>query len=203
LLWEGISGTKPAPEPCPNDFDTLTGLMNKWGDITKAEKTAQTYYDTACCHVELRNYNKALEDLASATVDPKYKVWARTDASFAELRNPYNLEESNRRNLPAECQIATFYAQIGDPCPASFTALAPFSKHEEILRGIGVRSPKDLAHMTETRHDVIQLAKDFALPELEIRRWRNIAMLGSVVCADTRPTDEHYYQELLAPSPCY
>jgi hypothetical protein len=131
-------------------------------------------------------------------MDPKYKVWARTDASFAELRNPYNLVESNRRKPPEECQIATLYAQVGDPCPASFTALAPFSKHEEILRGIGVRSPKDLANMTETRHDVIQLAKDFALPELAIRRWRNIAMLGSVVCADTRPTDEHYYQELLA-----
>ena len=198
LLWDGLIGTKPTQVQCPEDLSMLTELINKWGndDATKVEKTARAYYDTACCYAELRDYNKALEDLTCAILDPECKVWARTDASFAELRNPYDLMES-RTNFPTESLIATFYAKVGEACPARFTTLAPFAKYEETLQEIGVRSPKDLAHMTETQHQVAQLAKDFALPELEICRWRDIATLGSVVCAGTRPTDEHY-QDLLA-----
>ena len=76
LLWKGVIGTKPTREPFPEDFDTLTELINTWeddDDATEVEKTARTYYDTACCYAELREYDKALQDLTNAIVDPEFK----------------------------------------------------------------------------------------------------------------------------------
>jgi Domain of unknown function (DUF4332) len=150
---------------------------------------SRNYYDNACCQAELRNYDKALEELRHTAIDPECKAWARTDASFAELRDPYERTKPPPKS-PSKAEIDEFYRLVGEATTWSFTTLEPLAKHEAALRAIGVRQPKDLIALTETEAQRAALATDLSVPKRAIRQWSDIAGLAAVACAGPKPGDK-------------
>ena len=92
---------------------------------------ARQYYDCACTRAARRDYAPALDALELAVVDPELMMGARTDASFAELRDPDKVRapgqacDPGNLHLPLATEVVRFYQIVGQPGPGRFTALAP------------------------------------------------------------------------------
>jgi tetratricopeptide (TPR) repeat protein len=178
-LWLGVCATKPSqganqdPNASAEAKDPMSQLAESW--IAEAPPTARLHYYRACTKAEQRDCEGALETLKSAVIDPDLKRWARIDASFAELRDPDRLHHPDHRE-----HSARFYELVGEPGPSRFTALPPFAAHDDALRAAGIHDAHELLRLTSTPWRRARLTRELEVPQLVVRRWRQIAELGAV-----------------------
>jgi hypothetical protein len=178
-LWLGVCATKPSqgenqdPNASAEAEDPMSQRAESW--IADAPPTARLHYYRACTKAEQRDCAGALEILKHAVIDPDLKQWARIDASFAELRDP---DHPHHPNHPEHS--ARFYALVGEPGPSRFTTLPPFAAHDDALRAAGIHDAHDLLRLTSTPWRRARLARALQIPQLVVRRWRQIAELGAI-----------------------
>jgi Domain of unknown function (DUF4332) len=181
-LWLGVQATRPGlarapggPVRCEEEAAWRPGIGS----------TTRQYYDCACTRAARREYAAALDALELAVLDPELKVYAQTDASFAELLDPDKVRDSGnaldpgRAHPPSAAHVARFYEIIGGPGPDRFTALDPFAKCDEALRAAGVHTEHDLLRLTEDAPQRRLFAQQLGVPELVVQRWRGISKLAA------------------------
>lgn len=111
-------------------------------------------------------FNLALKYLRRAVeVDQSLRLWARRDPSFKTLRVDRAKE---------------FRLIVGTPPPQSFVNIGPLAGYATKLSDIGVQTPSDLMNMTSTEASLHLVAKAVGVPQMVVRRWRNIAVLGNI-----------------------
>ena len=168
--------------------------------------TTRQYYDCACTRAARRDYAATLDVLELAVLDPELKVYAQTDASFAELLDPDrvrdvgNARDPGRAHLPSAANVARFYKIIGRPGPDRFTALDPFAKYDEALRAAGVHTEHDLLRLTDHAGQRRLFAQELGVPEFVVQRWRDISELAARDPDPERKREQHlaYLEMLLA-----
>ena len=181
-LCLGVQATEPGAAPAPRSpvrCEDEPAWKPGVGSLTRQ------YYDCACTRAARRDYPAALDALKLAVRDPELKVYAQTDASFAELLDPDKVRDADnarapgRARLPAAEDVVRFYEIIGRPGPERFTALNPFSKYDDALQAAGVRTEHDLLRLTNDAGQRRLFAQQLGVSDLVVHRWRGIAELAT------------------------
>ncbi len=188
-LWLGVQATDPEGGQAspvaraPGSGTIRCGEEAAW--TAGVGPAARQYYDCACTRAARRDYAPALDALELAVVDPELMMGARTDASFAELRDPDKVRapgqacDPGNLHLPLATEVVRFYQIVGQPGPGRFTALAPFAKYDDALQAVGVRTELDLLRLTDHAWKRHRVAHELGVPELVLQRWRGIADLAA------------------------
>ena len=162
-------------------------------------------------------YTQALHVLEMVTAIPYFRTWARTDPSLAELHDIDKIEkvlclavaadnrpETVKALSPCTTKeaLATEYASplgsapdivgrfkslIGDPCPADFLALDPFTGHRAAIEERGIHTAAELSQRVYTLVSELGITNDVAA------RWRGVAdlytWLRRIPLAPDQPND--------------
>jgi hypothetical protein len=159
IFWASLKEAKPHAA----SLGQIGKIVKGWEP--RDTQTARGAYDKACLESQDTHYDEALRLLQLATVDDGLRIWARRDPSFTKLR-AHNGQK--------------FLDIVADPPPDSFTGLEPLASHAGALSDIGVHTAADLWAMTSTKADLQLFAQAIGVPLLVVKRWRNIAALGTL-----------------------
>lgn len=141
------------------------------------------------------DYDKALDALALAVVEPSQRIWARTDPwltalhdvdavarSLAVRVNGSNLEGADSDAANAYKIAARFKGMIGDPAPADFLALPPLTAHRDALGQLGIHNAHQLSRVKSS-----ELVRELGITAGEAARWRNLTELHQRLAAAAPP----------------
>jgi hypothetical protein len=147
-------------------------------------------------------YTQALHVLEMVMAVPDFRTWARTDPSFAELHDIDKIEKVLCPTSAVGCKPETvkvlapcatnealahkyasplasapdivdrFKSLTGDPCPADFLALPPFTEHRAAIEKRGIHNAAELG-----QEAAATLVSELGITEGVARRWLEVAEL--------------------------
>jgi hypothetical protein len=183
IQWEWAAW---APEPL-----VIDKMLKKILDDENISLMAR--YEYACALTRPQNpgeepdYGEALKELKDAVVDPRQRLWARTDPWLEALHDVDLIKGDSSSKT-----VAQFKGLIGDPLPADFLSLAPFIKYRDELADRGIHNAEQLKGAPGS------VIKELGITDGMVTRWRNLTDLHQrLATIPPRSTNDQRATELV------
>jgi hypothetical protein len=170
----------------------IDGLVEK---ITGSENISLlARYEHACALARSQSpakgdeYDDALKELKEAVIDPRQRLWARTDPWLTAMHDVDSVtvdsDDVDQVAVAPYKTVARFKRLIGDLLPTDFLSLAPFAAHRNALADRGIHGAKQLKDAPGS------VIKEVGITDGEVTRWRNLADLHQRLASIAPPSDQ-------------